>query len=1622
PPVEYSSAPLLVWNGVVTDTAIDRMLDDLNSQRVRGLFIHPRPGLITPYLTDEWFRLVRHTVDAGARRGMHVWLYDENSYPSGFAGGNVPAAHPESYNQGQGLALRRLRAGESADCVVRLGENCFERVAYPVRSWNAGFPYVDLIKPGVTEAFIETTMRGYERAIGAEFGKRVPGIFTDEPNIIAPVAKSMRWTPDLFEQFEKRWGYDLKPQLLSLFEQTGDWRKVRHNYYGLLLELFIDRWSKPWFAYTEKKKLAWTGHYWEHGWPSPQHGPDNMAMYAWHQMPGIDMLFNQWAEGVNAQFGNVRSVKELSSVANQLGRRRALSETYGGAGWSLHLEYMKRLGDWQYALGVNFLNQHLSFQTMVGVRKYDYPQSFSSHASWWPRYGALARYFERLSLALSTGREVNTVLVLEPTTSAWSYAAVTGPDKRMQELGDSFQQFVTTLSKAHIGYDLASENILKTHGSVKGAGFVVGRRTYSLFVLPPGTENLDAPTAKLLAEYLRAGGGVLSFGEPPSRVDGAESTVVRDLAAEYSGHWRRVAGFAESFFPVAPVATLGGEFYLMRRMVEDGEILFLANPSLENSASGRVKTTGVLEELNAFDGSVTKHSAEFQLAPGGSLLLFVGKSSRAPQRPALASGSARPVGDWEVRRLSPNTLKLDYCDVSFGGKEMRGVYFFKASDAIFQHYGFAEGNPWHTAVQFQSKIVERDKFSAGSGFTASFSFDMAEGVEMASLQAVVERPSIFKVRINNMAVEPLPGVWWTDRDFAVYAIGKHVKVGRNIVSVTANPMSVFAELEPVILRGEFGLQAAAAGWRLVTPRKLTVGSWKQQGLPLYGEVVSYRRSFEVDDLSRAYAVRLGRWFGTVAEVRVNGADAGIIAWQPYELDVSRLLRKGVNDVEVRVHGSLKNVYGPHHGNVRKGFAGPHMMRLAPDAQPPGEKYDLDDFGLFDEFSLGESRPMVARYRLSGSAAKASVVQELTVTSGVMEAGLRWTKLAAKKHNGDQYTLWTQSAGEPSRENVKRYLFQDSRMKRPREYRDALTQAAVLPAHGGWEQLRLPLTALPESLHYLGHDYRRETVSAGETVLPPSDVEVVLLRPDLFVGQASNTKQKEETRRWDGSDYELTPLTREDYGRMHQAGITVVRVNDAQWQWADELGLYFWGGLKEAPYPEILYRANYIGPALFLDEPAVGTRDHVVRPRLAKDAAYRKALSPQVMLQEFRVHFAHALQDGAPWTLMKSLRARADVDVGDMNFPQQNLYTWETMVSTSTYQLSQDGAVPNAFVFEPPGRIGTRRTLPEIDMTYGVQFPPDDPKALTSILFGFLRGAARVTGKQWGVSIYGAVDRSDAPFWLTHAYDLGATRFFFWDNYQLACVPFAEVLRLARHLSDHARAHPRPDWTALRKAATAAVLLPPGYDLGHVQTGKGNLWGINELNLERMNARRVSYRTVMSRFFAEVERLFRSGEPFDLLWDLQGVDVSGYSTVVRVHEDGKVDRRDGKVLPPRLAVSVSAAAEGQGLAVTARARVDETTSKVFYSFGTDSEGVYRNALVAWEVHGPEAEDQVPLLPEGLKPRSVVDASGGTAEVKFAVTRPGNYKMRAATVDTAGRSTVVWHPFRVVRNGEGRLMME
>src|SRR5262249_24024689 len=148
--------------------------------------------------------------------------------------------------------------------------------------------------------------------------------------------------------------------------------------------------------------------------------------------------------------------------------------------------------------------------------------------------------------------------------------------------------------------------------------------------------------------------------------------------------------------------------------------------------------------------------------------------------------------------------------------------------------------------------------------------------------------------------------------------------------------------------------------------------------------------------------------------------------------------------------------------------------------------------------------------------------------------------------------------------------------------------------------------------------------------------------------------------------------------------------------------------------ELLYRSTYLGPTLFLDEPAVCTRDFVIRPRLQKEASFQKEISPELVFDVFRTYYQHELLEGAPHILLNGLKSHADVDLGTTHFNQQNLFSWETMAEPAAYQMSQDPAVPAAMVFEPPGRVGTFRTLPELDMTYGCQIPVDNPKNLIDI--------------------------------------------------------------------------------------------------------------------------------------------------------------------------------------------------------------------------------------------------------------------------------------------------------------------
>ena len=695
------------------------------------------------------------------------------------------------------------------------------------------------------------------------------------------------------------------------------------------------------------------------------------------------------------------------------------------------------------------------------------------------------------------------------------------------------------------------------------------------------------------------------------------------------------------------------------------------------------------------------------------------------------------------------------------------------------------------------------------------------------------------------------------------------------------------------------------------------------------------------------------------------------------------------------------------------------------------------------FPLGTPGQAATYHIAKDGAIPASVITTYILHLGPVEekdgTPYQWLHVESHKANGDALNVWLLTSQYPTptvadaQKTTVRYMVKEA-TRAAVEYRHLFTGEAVLPSLGAWEYL-FPRAAdqsvsqeiFPKETRYLGHPYRLENLESAREDPPPMHPAVLELLPDVLIGVPHNTRQKDETRRWDDSEYEYIPMTESDYNEMIASGMNCLFVNPEQVGWVETRNVFYWGiGGNAIRYPDHLYRSNYLGPILFLDEPAVCTRDYVIRPRLKAEPDFRKTITPQIVFQEFKKYYDE-VREKNPTALLQGLSARSDVDLGDMAFLQQNLYTWETMVCTAAYQLGGGkNRPPASMVFEPPGHLGTWRTLPELNMAYRCQIPVDNPKNLIDIIYGFLRGAARRADKEWGTSIYGAVDRADAFWFMTHAYDLGAQFFFFWDSARLACVPFHECLILSRNLRAHAANYPHRDLPRLKHAAEVAILLPPGYNLGHVYMGKGLLWGLSELNLERRNREGITYRTVMGNFFTEIERCIRLGVAFDLLWDLESLPLTGYREIVRIREDGKVEiieKNQSEILPgpripnrppgdaPQMSVDLSAEQGKAPLPMTARTILSEGASPIFYTPGPDDQGVVNNVMVFWELYGPSEEDYRVLVDRTRKIIPRRDHDQTIVEIKFQVGKSGTYRLRAASCDLAGRTTEVWKTITV-----------
>jgi hypothetical protein len=98
-------------NDACADADMDRMVRAFADGGVAAVCLHPRAGLLKPYGGDAWFEFIRRTVDRCAEKGVDVWLYDEDPFPSGNAGGRITLEYPEY----RALTIRRFAPAPSPE-------------------------------------------------------------------------------------------------------------------------------------------------------------------------------------------------------------------------------------------------------------------------------------------------------------------------------------------------------------------------------------------------------------------------------------------------------------------------------------------------------------------------------------------------------------------------------------------------------------------------------------------------------------------------------------------------------------------------------------------------------------------------------------------------------------------------------------------------------------------------------------------------------------------------------------------------------------------------------------------------------------------------------------------------------------------------------------------------------------------------------------------------------------------------------------------------------------------------------------------------------------------------------------------------------------------------------------------------------------------------------------------------------------------------------------------------------------------------------------------------------------------------------------------------------------------
>ena len=497
--------------------------DDAIRDRVLGLLKAGLGGLVSNvslknYLRDEkaW-EVLQRGVRIAHEEGLRVWIYDEEGYPSGAAGGLVLDQAPSA--EAQGLIRVVDPAGGIRYEVVTLYE-----ATHATENFYKKRHYINILDPVAVATFLEVTHERYARVL-EPIDRYVEAFFTDEPSLISAYVpkdrdypQTLPWHPRVPEEFLARKGYDLLPHRESLFVDVGEIdRKIRCDFYDVIADLCAETYFGGLQQWCHRHHVASSGHLLGEEtmvWQTDFDG-DPFACYRKFDIPGIDMILSDPEKIMAKEYFMVPKV--AGSATRLRGGRRLMCEISDFFGMmdkhTATIDQMQCTAGILFSFGVTDLCSYypLSFAPEPEVK----PTEFSTG-----EYRKYTEFAARLNSIFTTGEVEPRVAVLYPLLSLWGhftpsprsmYEPHPNPDVRF--LDGAFTDLCRSLLQQQIDYDIVDERSLAGAG-IEGKALVVGERRYHALLLPPA-DTVRLRTMETIVRFVQGGGAVFAHSLVP---------------------------------------------------------------------------------------------------------------------------------------------------------------------------------------------------------------------------------------------------------------------------------------------------------------------------------------------------------------------------------------------------------------------------------------------------------------------------------------------------------------------------------------------------------------------------------------------------------------------------------------------------------------------------------------------------------------------------------------------------------------------------------------------------------------------------------------------------------------------------------------------------------------------------------------------------------------------------------------------------------------------------------------------------------------------------------------------------------------------------------------------------